>query len=69
MPTVMGAEVDVMVEEITHDAKVVVFKKRRKKNSQRRNCFRRDVTLLRVMDIRMPAGYDDHKCMPRVEPL
>ena len=69
MPIVVGAEVDVMVEEITQDAKVVVFKKRRKKNSQRRNGFRRNVTMLRVLDIRMPEGYDDHKCVPRVLPL
>lgn len=70
MPYVTGAEVDVMVEEITQDAKVVIFKKRRKKNSQRRNGFRRDVTLLRVLDIRMPAGYNtDGHHVPRVEPM
>lgn len=60
MPLVSGAEVDVMVEEITRDAKVVVFKKRRRKHSQRKNGFRRDVTLLRVLDIRMPEEYRDH---------
>ena len=60
LPTVTGAEVDIMVEEITRDAKVIVFKKRRRKHSQRKNGFRRDVTLLRVLDIRMPAAYKNH---------
>lgn len=68
MPVVAGAQVVVMVEEITQDAKVVVFKKRRKKHSQRRNGFRRDVTMLRVLDIRMPEGYNDDEYVPRVEP-
>ena len=68
MPVVAGAQVIVMVEEITQDAKVVVFKKRRKKHSQRRNGFRRDVTMLRVLDIRMPEGYNDDDYVPRVEP-
>jgi len=60
MPFVSGAEVDIMVEEITRDAKVVVFKKRRRKNSQRKNGFRRDISLLRVLDIRMPEEYRNH---------
>ena len=60
LPTVSGAEVDVMVEEITRDAKVIVFKKRRRKHSQRKNGFRRDITLLRVLDIRMPDADKDH---------
>jgi len=65
VPFVKGAEVDVMVEEITRDAKVVVFKKRRRKNSQRRNGFRRDVTLLRVLDVRMPSEYRNHSHIGR----
>lgn len=60
MPFVSGAEVDVMVEEITRDAKVIVFKKRRRKNSQRKNGFRRDVSLLRVLEVRMPEEYRNH---------
>mmetsp|Transcript_39190 Transcript_39190/g.94750 ORF Transcript_39190/g.94750 Transcript_39190/m.94750 type:complete len:407 (+) Transcript_39190:301-1521(+) len=65
MPYVAGAEVDVMVEEITQDAKVVIFKKRRRKNSQRRNGYRRDVTLLRVLDVRLPAEYSNHHFLSR----
>jgi len=60
MPTVTGAEVDVMVEEITQDAKVIIFKKRRRKHSQRKNGYRRDLTLLRVLDIRLPEEYKEH---------
>jgi large subunit ribosomal protein L21 len=65
MPIVAGAEVDVMVEEITRDAKVIVFKKRRRKHSERRNGFRRDVTFLRILDIRFPQEYKDHNHVGR----
>lgn len=65
LPLVQGAEVDVMVEEITRDAKVVIFKKRRRKHSQRKNGFRRDVTLLRVLDIRLPQEYRNHSHIGR----
>jgi len=65
MPFVEGAEVDVMVEEITRDGKLIVFKKRRRKNSQRKNGFRRDVTLLRVLDVRFPEEHTDHNYVGR----
>lgn len=65
MPTVAGAQVDLMVEEITRDKKVIVFKKRRRKHSERKNGFRRDVTLLRVLDIRMPEEFQDHDHLRR----
>jgi len=67
MPNVAGAEVDVMVEEITRDAKVIVYKSRRRKNSQTRNGFRRDVTMLRVLDIRFPKDEHDHIHTERVK--
>ena len=50
-PVVPDARVVCSVEEQTKDAKVVIFKKRRRKASRRRNGFRRQVTLLRVLDI------------------
>lgn len=59
LPGVKGAEVDVMVEEITRDKTLVIFKKRRRKNSRRKNGFRRQVTFLRVLDVRMPEGEVD----------
>ena len=55
LPGVQGGEVDVMVEEITRDKTMVIFKKRRRKHSRRRNGFRRQVTFLRVLDVRMPG--------------
>jgi large subunit ribosomal protein L21 len=68
MPFVAGAEVDVLVEEITKDHKVVIFHKRRKKNSKRKRGFRRDVTMLRILDIRPPAAYEEHYYTPRIDP-
>lgn len=56
LPGVAGAEVDVMVEEITRDKTLIIFKKRRRKNSRRKNGFRRQVTFLRVLDVRFPEG-------------
>lgn len=56
LPGVAGAEVDVMVEEITRDKTMIIFKKRRRKHSRRKNGFRRQVTFLRVLDVRMPQG-------------
>lgn len=55
LPGVKGGEVNVMVEEITRDKTVVVFKKRRRKHSRRKNGFRRQVTFLRVLDVKMPG--------------
>jgi len=55
LPGVKGARVDVMVEEITRDKTLVIFKKRRRKHSKRKNGFRRQVTFLRVLDVRMPG--------------
>jgi large subunit ribosomal protein L21 len=66
LPNVPGAEVDVMVEEITKDEKVIIFKKKRRKNSQRKNGFRRDVVMLRVLDIRFPKDEHAHKHTERV---
>lgn len=68
MPFVAGAKVTVMVEEITKDAKVIVFKKRRRKHSQRKNGFRRDVTMLRILDIQPPEPYENAKHVGRPQP-
>ena len=40
------------VMEYTKDKKVTIFKKRHRKNFKRTTGFRRDVTILRVTDIR-----------------
>jgi len=56
LPYVMGGEVEVMVEEITRDKTIDVFKKRRRKNSRRKNGYRRQVTFLRVLNIKFPEN-------------
>ncbi|GAX18126.1 hypothetical protein FisN_25Hh108 [Fistulifera solaris] len=68
LPKVEGAVVDVMVEEITKDAKVIIFKKRRRKHSQRKNGFRREVTMLRVLDIRPPEPHQKQLYQARPPP-
>jgi large subunit ribosomal protein L21 len=48
---VHGASVALVVESHELDAKVVVFKKRRRKRYQRTQGHRREVTRVRVRDI------------------
>lgn len=50
-PWVEGANVKCEVEEQTKDAKVIIFKKKRRKGYKRKNGFRREVTVLRVLGI------------------
>jgi len=51
-PYIESATVTATVEEQTKDAKVIVFKRRRKNHkSKRTNGFRREVTFLRVNEI------------------
>ena len=50
-PYIENASVTLSCEEQTKDKKVIIFKKRRRKASQRKNGFRREVTILRVTDI------------------
>jgi ribosomal protein L21 len=67
MPYVAGATVDFMVEEITRDAKLNIFK-RRKKGLRRKTGFRRDVSLVRILNIAMPAPYAQIPYILRPEP-
>mmetsp|Transcript_6610 Transcript_6610/g.18528 ORF Transcript_6610/g.18528 Transcript_6610/m.18528 type:complete len:276 (-) Transcript_6610:50-877(-) len=67
LPFVAGAEVDVMVEEITKGEKVVIFKKRRRKHSQRKKGFRRDVTMLRILNVRPPESLSGENYRARIE--
>lgn len=50
-PYVREAKVIAAVEEIAKDKKVIAFKTRRRKNSKRTKGFRRQLTILRVVDI------------------
>ena len=56
-PNVEGAKVQVEVEELTKDKKTITLKFRRRKNSRRTRGFRRDVAVLRVLDILPPAEH------------
>ncbi|BFL63589.1 LSU ribosomal protein L21P [Roseomonas mucosa] len=50
-PTVAGATVTATVIEQTRGDKVIVFKKRRRQNSRRKNGHRQHMTVLRIGDI------------------
>ena len=54
LPFINGAKVSIRVEELTRDAKVIIFKKRRRKNSRRKNGFKREVSMVRVVGIEFP---------------
>ncbi|CAI5519774.1 unnamed protein product, partial [Closterium sp. Naga37s-1] len=54
-PTLPGAFVSALVEEHALDAKVIVFKKKRRKNYRRTNGHRQELTRLRILEI---AGMD-----------
>ena len=50
-PFVGGAAVAAEIVEQGHGPKIIVFKKRRRKNFRRRNGHRQNLTVLRVTDI------------------
>jgi len=51
LPHVKNARVVLRVEENTRDAKVVVFKKRRRKASRRKRGYRAEKTVCRVLEV------------------
>jgi large subunit ribosomal protein L21 len=52
-PTLAGASVTATVLEQAKGEKVIVFKKRRRKNSRRKNGHRQFETTLRIVDIKV----------------
>lgn len=50
-PVVAGASVTATVLEQTRNEKIIIFKKRRRQNSRRKNGHRQHVTVLRVSAI------------------
>ncbi|MCA3246709.1 MAG: 50S ribosomal protein L21 [Tagaea sp.] len=52
-PTLAGAKVTATVLEQGKGEKVIVFKKRRRKNSRRKNGHRQFETTLRIVDIKV----------------
>ena len=51
LPTVAGASVAAEVLDHKRGAKVIAFKKRRRKNSRRKRGYRDELTLIRVTEI------------------
>lgn len=50
-PVVAGASVKATVVAQARGEKVIIFKKRRRQNSRRKNGHRQDLTILRITDI------------------
>jgi large subunit ribosomal protein L21 len=50
-PVVAGAKVVATVVEQTRGEKLIVFKKRRRKNSRRKNGHRQDLTVVKITEI------------------
>lgn len=50
-PLVAGAKVTATVVAQARGEKVIVFKKRRRQNSRRKNGHRQDITILRITEI------------------
>lgn len=50
-PLVAGASVKASVLKQARDAKIIVFKKKRRQNYRRKNGHRQDITLVKITDI------------------
>jgi large subunit ribosomal protein L21 len=50
-PTVAGAKVTATLVKQDRGDKIIVFKKRRRQNSRRKNGHRQDLTVLKIVDI------------------
>ena len=50
-PTVEGASVVAEIVEQTRGAKVIAFKKRRRKNSKRKRGHKQDLTIVKILEI------------------
>ena len=53
-PLVPGAKVSAEVVEQTRGPKVIIFKKRRRQNSRRKNGHRQDLTVLKITAVSAP---------------
>ena len=58
-PRISGAVVTADVEQQTHAAKDVIFKKRRRKGYKKFNTFRRPLTVFRIKEIQCPGMADE----------
>jgi len=67
-PTVAGAMVAAEVLEQSRGAKIIAFKKRRRKNSRRKIGHRQDFTLLRITEILTDGRKPSKEAQPRKKP-
>jgi large subunit ribosomal protein L21 len=67
-PTIAGASVAAEVLEQGRGAKVIAFKKRRRKNSRRRRGHRQEFTLIRVTEILTDGAKPTITARPKPEP-
>ena len=65
MPTVAGATVAAQVLEQGRGAKIIAFKKRRRKNSRRKIGHRQEFTLLRITEILTDGQKASKEAKPR----
>ena len=66
-PTVAGAAVAAEVVEQTRGAKVIAFKKRRRKNSKRKRGHRQALTVVRITEILTDGKQPSKTARPRAE--
>jgi large subunit ribosomal protein L21 len=66
-PTVAGATVAAEVLDQGRGAKVIAFKKRRRKNSRRKRGHRQDFTMIRITEILTDGAKPDLTPRPKVE--
>jgi large subunit ribosomal protein L21 len=66
-PTVAGATVAAEVLDQGRGAKVIAFKKRRRKNSRRKRGHRQDFTMIRITEILTDGARPDLTPRPKVE--
>ena len=66
-PTVAGATVAAEVLDQSRGAKVIAFKKRRRKNSRRKRGHRQDFTLIRITEILTDGKQPDMTPRPKTE--
>ncbi|MDR2598228.1 MAG: 50S ribosomal protein L21 [Holosporales bacterium] len=55
-PSVSGASVNVEILKHVRNDKIIVFKKRRRHNSRRKNGHRQPMTVLKILDISLSKG-------------
>ena len=68
VPTVAGASVAAEVLEQGRGAKVIAFKKRRRKNSRRKRGHRQEFTLIRITEILTDGATPTKAAEPKAEP-